>query len=76
MMTLSAGMELLTKIGIISPFDKFDLACLLYEKIINHESFQLLVNTFDDPIDRTNLIHRLKLDRHEFVNNCIILPEK
>ena len=73
MMTLSAGMELLTKIGIISPFDKFDLACLLYEK---NESFQLLVNTFDDPIERTNLIHRLKLDRHEFVNNCIILPEK
>jgi len=73
---MQTGMELLTKIGIISPFDKFDLACLLYEKIINYESFQLLVNTFDDPIERANLIHRLKLDKNEFVNTCVILPEK
>jgi len=76
LLVINLGMELLTKIGIISPFDKFDLACLLYEKIVNPESFQLLVNTFDDPIERANLIHRLKLDTHEFVDNCVILPEK
>jgi hypothetical protein len=40
------GMELLIKIGALAPFEKFDLACLLYERIINKNSFQLLVNTF------------------------------
>lgn len=68
-------MDLLLKIGSIAPFDKFELACLLYERIINKDSFQLLVNTFEDPIERDNLIHRLKLDK-ELVNTCIILPEK
>jgi len=65
-------MDILFKIGNIAPFDKFELACLLYDRIINKESFQLLVNTFEDPIERDNLIHRLKLDK-ELVNSCKIL---
>jgi hypothetical protein len=69
------GMELLIKIGALAPFEKFDLACLLYERIINKDSFQLLVNTFPDELERGNLIHRLKLNK-EIVNNCVILPEK
>ncbi|KAJ1419587.1 hypothetical protein B484DRAFT_135405 [Ochromonadaceae sp. CCMP2298] len=69
------GMELLIKIGVLAPFEKFDLACLLYERIINKDSFQLLVNTFQDEQERDNLIHRLKLDK-EVVKNCAILPEK
>ena len=69
------GMELLIKIGTLAPFEKFDLACLLYERIINKDSFQLLVNTFPDEQERENLIHRLKLNK-EMVTNCVILPEK
>jgi hypothetical protein len=69
------GMELLIRVGHVAPFEKFDLACLLYERIINKDSFQLLVNTFPDEIERGNLIHRLKLS-HEVVKNCVILPEK
>ena len=69
------GMELLIKIGNIAPFEKFDLACLLYERIINKDSFQLLVNTFPDEQERDNLIHRLKLNKG-IVKNCVILPEK
>lgn len=69
------GMELLIRIGNLAPFEKFDLACLLYDRIINKDSFQLLVNTFPDEQERDNLIHRLKLDKN-LVKNCVILPEK
>jgi hypothetical protein len=76
------GMELLLKIGKLAPFEKFDLACLLYEKIINKNSFQLLVNTFEDEKEKENLIHRLKLMKSQnknktdkFVTNCSLLPE-
>jgi hypothetical protein len=69
------GMELLIHIGNVAPFEKFDLACLLYERIINKDSFQLLVNTFPDEQERDNLIHRLKLNK-DIVKNCTILPEK
>jgi hypothetical protein len=69
------GMELLIRVGNVAPFEKFDLACVLYENIINKDSFQLLVNTFPDELERENLIHRLKL-HSEVVKNCTILPEK
>lgn len=70
------GMEILIRIGTVAPFEKFDLACLLYERIINKDSFQLLVNTFPDEQERDNLIHRLKLKKDVVVKNCVILPEK
>ena len=70
------GMELLLRVGTAAPFEKFDLACLLYERIVNKDSFQLLINTFDDIHERENLIHRLKLNASEVVANCAIMPEK
>ena len=70
------GMELLIKVGTLAPFEKFDLACLLYERIINKDSFQLLVSTFEDELERDNLIHRLKLPKQMAVKNSAILPEK
>eukprot|EP01038_Epipyxis_sp_PR26KG_P011750 gene11750-15722_t len=75
------GMDLLVRIGSLAPFEKFDLACFLYDKIINKDSFQLLVNTFDDVIEKENLIHRLKLNKNptnkkEVVKNCTIIPER
>ena len=69
------GMELLVKIGPLVPFEKFDLACLLYDRIINKNSFQLLVNTFEDAYDRENLVHRLQLNKSNIVTTCTILPE-
>jgi hypothetical protein len=69
------GMELLIKIGPLVPFEKFDLACLLYDRIINKNSFQLLVNTFEDAHDRENLVHRLQLNKANIVTTCAILPE-
>lgn len=74
------GMELLTLIKSHAPFEKFDLACLLYNRIVNKESYQLLVNCFDDEQERENLIHRLKLISSVKVTDlstkCMILAEK
>jgi hypothetical protein len=72
------GMELLHKIGSQAPFEKFELACLIFDRMVNKNSVQLLINTFDDPQDRDNLIHRLHLnkgDKRLVVNNCAMLPE-
>ena len=56
------AMDILVIVGPHSPFEKYDLACLLYTKVLNKGSFQLVVNTFEDVNDRENLIHRLKLN--------------
>jgi len=52
-------MDLMLMIGPIAPFDKTDLACLLFTRILNKESFQLVVNTFDNREDKENLLHFL-----------------
>jgi hypothetical protein len=71
------GMEVLMRVGSQAPFEKFDLACFIYDRMINKNSVQLLVNTFDDAQERDNLIHRLKLDKNSsVVADCVILPEK
>mmetsp|Transcript_22998 Transcript_22998/g.22161 ORF Transcript_22998/g.22161 Transcript_22998/m.22161 type:complete len:358 (-) Transcript_22998:466-1539(-) len=60
------------------PFEKFDLACLVYTRMLNKDSFQLIVNSFQDVKDRENLVYRLKLDLkkgdHEFLSTCSMLP--
>lgn len=75
------GMELLIRVGKEAPFEKVELACLIYERMINKNSVQLIINTFDDEQERGNLIHRLKLNSSKSgtttaVTNCAILPEK
>lgn len=71
------GMEILTRVGQQAPFERFELACLIFERMINKNSIQLLINTFEDPQERENLIHRLKLnkDKKNVVTDCAILPE-
>jgi len=43
----------------MAPFERVDLATLLYTRILSKESFQLVVNTFDDKEERENVIHRI-----------------
>jgi hypothetical protein len=59
------GMELMLIIGPHQPFEKFDLALLLYDRILNPESFQLIINTFEDEAERENLILRLAQDKKD-----------
>ena len=59
------GMELMLIIGPHQPFEKYDLALLLYDRILNLESFQLIINTFEDEAERQNLIMRLAQDKKD-----------
>lgn len=73
-------MDLMLLIGPLAPFEKVDLACLLYQRILTTESFQLVVNTFQDKEERENLIHRLGIkntnvsSEFDLVTDCKILP--
>ena len=51
------------------------MACLLYERVLNKDSYQLIINVFPDKEDRDNLIHRLKLkpSENQFVVDCNLL---
>jgi len=55
------AMELVQFIGPLAPFERMDLAEMLYSRVLNKESFQLVVNAFEDRGERENLAHRLKL---------------
>ena len=57
------GMELVQLLGPIAPFEKLELACFLYDRIMNKNSFQLILNLFDDVQERDNIIHRLGLHK-------------
>lgn len=73
------GMELLMRVGDQAPFEKVELACLIYERMANKNSFQLIINTFEDSVERDNLIHRvrsLSKQAPTLVANCTILPER
>mmetsp|Transcript_11297 Transcript_11297/g.26145 ORF Transcript_11297/g.26145 Transcript_11297/m.26145 type:complete len:349 (-) Transcript_11297:91-1137(-) len=59
--TSHQGVELLQIMKQVNPFELIELACFLYDNILNRDSFQMLLNVFDDPADRDNIIHRLKL---------------
>lgn len=70
-------MDLIAFIAPLAPFEKFDLACLLYTRVLSKDSFQLVVNSFEDEIERDNLLHRLGLDKegsNNMVTNCKMLP--
>lgn len=68
------AIRLLSMIGNEMSFEKLDLACLVYERMMNKDSFQLIINSLEDLIEKENLIHRLQNDYKKFnfsaVSNC------
>jgi len=67
------GMELIQLIGPYAPFEKFDLACFLYERIMNKNSFQLILNLFEDEQEKDNIVHRLGLHKQNNLNNIRVV---
>ncbi len=55
------AMELVQFIAPKAPFESMDLAEMLYTRVLNQEAFQLVVNVFQEPAERENLAHRLKI---------------
>eukprot|EP01031_Cornospumella_fuschlensis_P026192 gene26192-31629_t len=54
------GMELMFRVSPHAPFEKLDLACLIYERMLNKNAIQLLINTLEDPVERENLTMRIQ----------------
>ena len=53
--------QLINALGEISPFDKVEACCSLYPDSLLHPSTfpTLLIDCFDDALDRENICHRL-----------------
>ena len=59
------AMDVMTTVALhCTPFEQTELACLLYSKILHRDAFQLVVNMFQDPRDRENLVHLLSQQDH------------
>ncbi len=39
---------------------QIEVAVLLYDSMINNDSFHLILNEFEEPADRDNICHRLR----------------
>lgn len=58
-LTADQAVELMSVVGELCPFEKMEVACTLYDALINRDSFQQVVNCFPVEVDRENLLHRL-----------------
>lgn len=56
--------QLVSAVGNISPFDQVEVAVMLYDSLINKDSFNLVLHVFSEPADRDNVCHRLGVIRN------------
>jgi len=56
--------QLVAAVGGISPFDQVEVAVMLYDSLINKDSFNLVLQVFPDAGDRDNICHRLGVIRN------------
>lgn len=74
--------DLMLIIGPIAPFEKTDLAFLLYTRLLNKDSFQMVVNVFDSKEERENLLHSLgrgkgmESTKEKYSTDCQIVTKK
>ncbi len=57
------AMDLIITIGDRAPFDKIDMICLLYDRSLYKDTFQLVVNVIEDKQEKENIIRLLNLDK-------------
>ena len=50
--TSHQGVELLQIMKEVNPFELIELACFLYDNLLNRDSFQMLLNVFNEEADR------------------------
>lgn len=58
--TAKQALDLMTLVSPHAPFERIDLAIFLFSKIINKDSYQLIVNSFAHKEERDNLLTRLR----------------
>lgn len=47
----------------ISPFEAVEVAVLLHDRMLNPDSYQLVMDVFETDADRENIAHRLRAKR-------------
>lgn len=55
------GVAVVKAISKLSPFDMVESAIVMYESLINVDSFPLVLECFPDQADRDNICHRLQI---------------
>jgi len=58
--TTVQGVELVKMMAERDPFIRLELAIFLFDNTLNRDSYQLILNAFEDQNDRENIIDRLK----------------
>ncbi len=56
-------MELIAAVGDKAPFDKIDMICLVYDRSLYKDTFQLVVNVIEDKQEKENIIRLLNLEK-------------
>ena len=54
--------EVVNTIGELSPFEKVEAAVIMYNCLINKDSYNLILDCFPVAADRDNICHRLKVE--------------
>jgi len=66
-------MRLAKRLGCLDSFDMMDFAMFLWGNILNRDSFQLVLNVFEDTLDRDNLIARIKATNTDRASASLLL---
>ena len=86
--TAKQALDLMTLVSPHAPFERIDTAIFLFSKIINKDSYQLIVNSFEHRDERDNLLARLRNDKlrersaadvallSQFSVDAALLPER
>jgi hypothetical protein len=60
-LTINQAKSIMKHTYVPDPFDRIEVASAIKPSLINPDSFQMVLHTFDNYNDRLNLCHRLKL---------------
>ena len=61
--TAKQAMDLIMAVGDKAPFDKIEMICLVYDRSLYKDTFQLVVNVIEDKQEKENIIRLLHLDK-------------
>lgn len=53
--------QIVQTVGTVSPFDRLETAIALFPSLMSPQSFLVVLQAFDDPGERENILHRLGL---------------
>ena len=74
-LTINQAKSIMKRAHALDAFDRIDLASAIKPALINPDSFQMVLHTFDNYDDRLNLCHRLQLPSAMASSETVALRE-